>query len=92
MHSTTPSIADQKGSEIMRKKTATVAHPVPSTTASETKTAAPLALAEPSANGQPVSEEAIRLCAFGKWEAAGKPGGDGVKFWLEAEQESSHAK
>ena len=43
-------------------------------------------------NGQPVSEEAIRLCAYQRWEAAGKPGGDGLKFWLEAEQELSHAK
>ncbi|QVL30001.1 DUF2934 domain-containing protein [Telmatocola sphagniphila] len=31
--------------------------------------------------------EDIRLCAYHKWEAAGKPTGDGVSFWLEAEQE-----
>jgi hypothetical protein len=29
----------------------------------------------------------IQLCAFHKWEAAGKPTGDGVRFWLEAERE-----
>ena len=29
----------------------------------------------------------IRLSAYQKWEAAGKPNGDGVQFWLEAEQE-----
>ena len=29
----------------------------------------------------------IRLSAYQKWEAAGKPAGDGVQFWLEAEQE-----
>lgn len=29
----------------------------------------------------------IQLCAFHKWEAAGKPIGDGVQFWLEAENE-----
>jgi hypothetical protein len=29
----------------------------------------------------------IQLCAFHKWEAAGKPTGDGVQFWLEAEKE-----
>jgi hypothetical protein len=34
-----------------------------------------------------VCEEDIRLCAYCKWEAAGKPGGDGVDFWLEAEKE-----
>jgi len=49
-------------------------------------------LAEPSPNGQPISQEAIRLCTYRKWEAAGKPSGDGVNFWLEAEQELSQAK
>jgi hypothetical protein len=38
-------------------------------------------------NGKLLSEEDIRLCAYRKWEAAGKPTGDGVQFWLEAEQE-----
>ena len=38
-------------------------------------------------NGKLVSEEDIRLCAYQKWEAAGKPTGDGVQFWMEAEQE-----
>jgi hypothetical protein len=32
-------------------------------------------------------EETIRLCAYTKWEAAGRPLGDGVQFWLEAEQD-----
>jgi len=31
--------------------------------------------------------EAIRTLAHRKWEAAGCPAGDGVDFWLEAEQE-----
>lgn len=34
-----------------------------------------------------VSTEDIRLCAYRKWESAGKPTGDGVQFWLEAEHE-----
>jgi hypothetical protein len=34
-----------------------------------------------------VGEEDIRLCAYCKWETAGRPGGDGVNFWLEAEIE-----
>jgi DUF2934 family protein len=34
-----------------------------------------------------VSDEDIRLAAYQKWEAAGKPTGDGVQFWLQAEQE-----
>jgi hypothetical protein len=31
--------------------------------------------------------EDIQLRAFHKWDAAGKPAGDGVQFWLEAENE-----
>ena len=30
---------------------------------------------------------AIREAAYYKWERAGKPSGDGVDFWLEAERE-----
>ena len=37
-------------------------------------------------NAQLVSAEDIRLCAYQKWEIAGKPTGDGIQFWLEAEQ------
>ena len=33
------------------------------------------------------SLEAIRHHAYGKWESAGKPEGDGTGFWLEAEKE-----
>lgn len=32
-------------------------------------------------------EEQIRCLAYQKWETAGHPPGDGVEFWLEAEQE-----
>jgi hypothetical protein len=32
-------------------------------------------------------EEQVRLHAYLKWEAAGKPPGDGALFWLEAERE-----
>jgi hypothetical protein len=32
-------------------------------------------------------EEAVRIGAYLRWDAAGRPGGDGVRFWLEAEQE-----
>jgi len=31
--------------------------------------------------------EDVRLCAFYKWEAAGKPSGNDIAFWLEAELE-----
>lgn len=39
-----------------------------------------------------VSEEAIRLRAHQKWEAAGQPNGDSLRFWLVAEREISQAK
>ena len=39
-----------------------------------------------------VSDEDIRLYAYEKWEAAGKPAGDGDRFWLEAEQELLEGK
>jgi len=34
-----------------------------------------------------VGEEKIRCLAYEKWLAAGKPAGDGIDFWLEAERE-----
>ena len=42
-------------------------------------------------NRKLVSDEDIRLCAYQKWEAAGKPTGDGVEFWLEAKQDLEHS-
>jgi len=41
---------------------------------------------------QLVSAEDIRLRAYQKWESAGKPIGDGIPFWLEAEQELVQGK
>jgi hypothetical protein len=41
-------------------------------------------------NGRLVTEEVIRLRAYMKWEAAGKPPGNGVNFWVEAERELLH--
>jgi len=37
------------------------------------------------------SLEAIRHHAYGKWETAGKPEGDGIGFWLESEKELTAA-
>jgi hypothetical protein len=54
-----------------------------------------LAASPSAANGnktKTISDEEIRLCAYQKWERAGRPVGDGVKFWLEAKQELAHAK
>ncbi len=43
-------------------------------------------------SAQLVSADDIRLCAYRKWERAGKPAGDGIQFWLEAEQELVQGK
>jgi hypothetical protein len=45
-----------------------------------------------SAVRQPVSEAEVRLRAYHRWEVSGKPPGDGVNFWLEAEQEFLQGK
>ena len=37
-------------------------------------------------------EEAIRVRAFQMWERAGKPEGEGLHFWLEAEKELKACK
>lgn len=36
------------------------------------------------------TQEEVRLRAYLKWEAAGKPPGDGVQLWVEAEKELLH--
>lgn len=41
----------------------------------------------PGADRPRVPDEAIRTRAYQKWEEAGRPDGDGVAFWLEAERE-----
>jgi hypothetical protein len=57
-----------------------------------TPTQAAVASSDNDHNGDLVSDEDIRLCAYQKWEAAGKPAGDGIHFWLEAEQELVEGK
>lgn len=32
-------------------------------------------------------EQAIRECAYGKWDAAGRPDGQADTFWLSAQRE-----
>jgi hypothetical protein len=55
-------------------------------------TAAAAASTDNDHDGKLVSDEDIRLCAYQKWDAAGKPAGDGVQFWLDAEQELVEGK
>lgn len=68
-------------------------------TATKTKVAAPPAApapvdvieetpaAESCCTATSICPDELRVRAFLKWEAAGKPEGDGVPFWLAAEQE-----
>ncbi|AMV26848.1 hypothetical protein VT84_20780 [Gemmata sp. SH-PL17] len=42
---------------------------------------------QPASHPAKVSTDKIRARAFFLWEQAGQPEGDGVEFWLRAEQE-----
>jgi len=71
-----------------RHKPAPPAHARPTAPARTTQpTVAPAAT---NHRAPSVSADDIRLCAYQKWEHAGKPAGDGVQFWLEAELELMH--
>jgi hypothetical protein len=64
-------------------KTATLAPSASATPQSE-----PKAATAPAPEGEAQQcDEKIRLRAYQKWETAGKPQGNGVQFWLDAEQE-----
>jgi hypothetical protein len=52
---------------------------------------APSSLTVP-AQVKSISQEEIGKRAYQKWEAAGKPMGKDLKFWLEAQHELSRAK
>ncbi len=77
----------------MTRRAKTVDQPNPTRTtpasASPSKPASPMPAASSmsAARNPAVSEEEIRVRAYQKWEAAGKPPGDGQRFWLEAERE-----
>jgi len=71
-----------------KQATPTQAGPTGPTTAKQTAVAS----GEKDFNVQLFSADAIRLCAYRKWERAGKPAGDGVQFWLEAEQDLRQGK
>jgi signal recognition particle GTPase len=85
-------ISGSKRSEIMTHpdKQTVLAHPGPGKITTTTKAA--VASGDKDHNVQLVSTEAIRLRAYRKWESAGKPNGDGMQFWPEAEQELVHGK
>jgi hypothetical protein len=75
--------------------TSAISEKRPATSAHKPRVAKPAA-ASPGASEVPIptselSEEKVRARAYEKWEAAGRPSGDGVCYWLEAEQELLHA-
>jgi hypothetical protein len=76
----------------MRKKRAIAEKPASSQPIQEARPAGGFTSMAPASNGPTVSPEEIRVRAYQKWEAAGRPGGDGVPFWLEAEQELLQAR
>ncbi len=61
-------------------------HATQENAAPSTSAIAAVARSQSNPIAKSISDEDIRLCAYQKWEAAGKPTGDGVQFWLEAEQ------
>ena len=64
-------------------------HPrsTPATPRAAGPTTPPRTAAPADGKSHPTSADDIRLRAYRKWEAAGQPPGDGVRFWLEAERE-----
>jgi len=62
------------------------------TTGSTTETQTVVTPGEKGKHTQLASAETIRICAYQKWESAGKPTGDGIQFWLEAEKELMNGK
>jgi hypothetical protein len=82
-----------------RRKKATVGKkPAPLTSqvaAKRTVTSKTTAVCDPvpqTQNSPAASQETIRHCAYLKWLDAGMPDGDGVNFWLEAEEELTQAR
>ena len=69
------------------------ATPAPSGPTGPPTTAHPAAApGEKGHDARSVCADDVRLRAYEKWERAGKPPGDGVQFWLEAEQELMRGK
>jgi hypothetical protein len=71
----------------MRKTTATLAHPSSVTTGNKLGPADTCCSFIRPEKRRAITLDDIRLRAYSKWEAAGKPDGDGSRFWLAAEAE-----
>ena len=72
------------------RKHATPAHSNP--TGSPAATTPGVAAGDKTRSPRPVTADDIRLRAYRKWEGAGRPTGDEVRFWLEAERELTQGK
>lgn len=71
----------------MSIQAAILAKPAATGLITKAKKAAASGPASTPKKGKPPTDAVIRLAAYLKWEAAGKPDGNGVSFWLEAEKE-----
>jgi DUF2934 family protein len=85
-------VQDKEGIETMWKKATTLLKPASAKPTIKLKSAVASGPGDQTQVGRSVSEEAIRLRAHKKWEAAGKPNGDSLRFWLEAERELAQGK
>ncbi len=84
--------SDKKESEAMPSITATSTNPTSAKATRKRQPAGACTVGMPVQNCKPVTEEAVQVRAYQKWESAGKPAGDGVRFWLEAERELLQGK
>lgn len=72
--------------------TVILAKPVETALTTRSKATIPSGPAIPPHHVPAANHEAIRHHAYLKWLVAGKPDGDGLNFWLEAEQEHLQGK
>ena len=86
-----PSSGSQKTAN-MEKKPAPLASQMLANGITKSTIAVVAVPAPPAQSDTKASEEAIRHHAYLKWLVAGKPEGNGVNFWLEAEQEHMQGK
>ena len=75
-----------------KKAAAILTRPASAKPTTKLKSAATSGQGNKAQTARTTFEEAIRLRAHQKWESAGKPDGDGLQFWLEAEREISQGK
>ena len=71
----------------MRKSNSSELDPISCGTMSELKSAGKSGRASRAKSAKSTAEDAIRIRACEKWQAAGMPNGEDMRFWLEAEQE-----